>query len=179
MLIIKLIISPLLGANLWQICCLFDALKMSRKFITTVFLFLAMLGCLHINVRAQAINFIDDNISSVWADSVLNVLTLEEKVGQLFMVEAYSNRDTTHVNEVLSLIHQQKIGGVIFFQGGPERQAIQTKLYQSNSGRWHQRHFDVQSGCQRSLARKVSCECRLLSAERDHLLLPYSFCNQD
>lgn len=66
-----------------------------------------------------------------WADSVFNSLTEDEKIGQLFMVAAYSNRDKKHIAEVDSLIVKHKIGGLIFFQGGPARQAIQTNHYQS------------------------------------------------
>lgn len=66
-----------------------------------------------------------------WADSVFKSLSDDEKIGQLFMVAAYSNRDKKHISEVDSLILNNKIGGLIFFQGGPARQAIQTNHYQS------------------------------------------------
>ncbi len=66
-----------------------------------------------------------------WADSVFSSLTDDEKIGQLFMVAAYSNRDKKHIAEVDSLILKYKIGGLIFFQGGPGRQASQTNHYQS------------------------------------------------
>jgi beta-N-acetylhexosaminidase len=66
-----------------------------------------------------------------WADSVFNSLNEDEKIGQLFMVAAYSNRDKKHIAEVDSLIIKYKIGGLIFFQGGPARQASQTNHYQS------------------------------------------------
>ncbi|MBX7093860.1 MAG: serine hydrolase [Flavobacteriales bacterium] len=68
-----------------------------------------------------------------WADSVLSTMTLDEKIGQLFMVAAYSNRDSSHQKEIISLIENQKIGGLIFFQGGPVRQAQLTNLYQQKS----------------------------------------------
>jgi beta-N-acetylhexosaminidase len=42
-------------------------------------------------------------------------MTLQEKVGQLFMVAAYSNKDSNHINAIEKLIKDQKIGGVIFF----------------------------------------------------------------
>ncbi len=68
-----------------------------------------------------------------WADSVLNTLSTKEKVGQLFMVAAYSNRDEKHTADILKLVKEEKIGGLIFFQGGPVRQAQLTNLYQSNA----------------------------------------------
>ncbi|MGZ9736083.1 glycoside hydrolase family 3 N-terminal domain-containing protein [Flavobacterium sp. GNP002] len=68
-----------------------------------------------------------------WVDSVYNGMTLEEKFGQLFMVAAYSNKDTVHFNAIDKLIQENKIGGLIFFQGGPVRQAKLTNRFQSKS----------------------------------------------
>nr|WP_315208150.1 glycoside hydrolase family 3 N-terminal domain-containing protein [uncultured Flavobacterium sp.] len=68
-----------------------------------------------------------------WVDSVYNTMTLEEKFGQLFMVAAYSNKDTVHFNAIDKLIQENKIGGLIFFQGGPVRQAKLTNRFQSKS----------------------------------------------
>lgn len=68
-----------------------------------------------------------------WVDSVYNKLDFEEKVGQLFMVAAYSNKNEEHYKDIDDLVTQHKIGGVIFFQGGPIRQAQLTNRYQSKS----------------------------------------------
>ncbi len=65
-----------------------------------------------------------------WADSVFNSLTPDERIAQLFMVAAYSNKDKAHVNEIKKLVSHYKIGGLIFFQGGPVRQAKLTNAYQ-------------------------------------------------
>lgn len=68
-----------------------------------------------------------------WTDSVYNSFSFEERVGQLFMVAAYSNKDSAHVKGIDKLITDYKIGGVIFFQGGPYRQAKLTNRYQKES----------------------------------------------
>ncbi|PKP44183.1 MAG: beta-N-acetylglucosaminidase, partial [Bacteroidetes bacterium HGW-Bacteroidetes-13] len=68
-----------------------------------------------------------------WVDSLYNQMTVQEKVGQLFMVAAYSNRDSTHTKQIDSLIIKHRIGGLIFFQGGPVRQAVLTNRYQAES----------------------------------------------
>ena len=59
---------------------------------------------------------------SAWVDSVMTTLSQEERIAQLIMVAAYSNRGEEHKQEILKLIKEQKIGGLIFFQGGPVRQ---------------------------------------------------------
>lgn len=68
-----------------------------------------------------------------WADSVLHSMSYYEKLGQLFMVATWSNKDSVHINYITGLIDSLKIGGVIFFQGGPVRQANLTNYYQSRS----------------------------------------------
>lgn len=70
---------------------------------------------------------------SDWVDSVFNSLTPRQKIGQLFMVAAYSNKDAAHKNEISKLIKDYNIGGLIFFQGGPVRQAKLTNTFQSEA----------------------------------------------
>jgi beta-N-acetylhexosaminidase len=73
------------------------------------------------------------NREVVWVDSIYNQMSFEEKVGQLFMVAAYSNKDAAHVAEISKLVSDYKIGGLIFFQGGPVRQAKLTNRYQAKA----------------------------------------------
>ncbi|MCX6294515.1 MAG: serine hydrolase, partial [Bacteroidetes bacterium] len=68
-----------------------------------------------------------------WADSVFKSLSPDERIAQLFMVAAYSNKDKAHVKEIKELVDKYKIGGLIFFQGGPVRQAVLSNCYQSCS----------------------------------------------
>lgn len=70
---------------------------------------------------------------SRWVDSLYNQMSLEQRLGQLFMVAAYSNKNEAHARSIDSLIINQKIGGVIFFQGGPMRQARLTNRFQSKA----------------------------------------------
>ncbi|MFC2176750.1 glycoside hydrolase family 3 N-terminal domain-containing protein, partial [Bacteroidota bacterium] len=68
-----------------------------------------------------------------WVDSVFNSLTLEERIAQLFMIPAYSNRDSAHLFELEKLVREQKVGGILFFQGGPVRQATMCNYLQKAS----------------------------------------------
>lgn len=77
--------------------------------------------------------FKDSDRETAWVDSIYSKMSVREKIGQLFMVSAYSNKDSVHVNQVNKLITEYKVGGVIFFQGGPVRQAKLTNLYQSKA----------------------------------------------
>jgi beta-N-acetylhexosaminidase len=68
-----------------------------------------------------------------WADSVFKQLTLEQKIGQLFMAAAWS--DPKHKDYdpggIQELIKKYNIGGLIFMQGSPYKQAKLTNQYQS------------------------------------------------
>lgn len=68
-----------------------------------------------------------------WVDSVFNSLTEDQKLGQLFMIAAYSNGDEAQNLEIEKLVRDNYIGGLIFMQGGPLRQANLTNRFQSQA----------------------------------------------
>jgi beta-N-acetylhexosaminidase len=68
-----------------------------------------------------------------WYEYKLKNMSLDEKIGQLFMVAAYSNKNNEHTAEIEHLISNYHIGGLIFFQDDPLKQAYLTNYYQSIS----------------------------------------------
>ncbi len=88
--------------------------------------------------RAQTNTFPSSGkINQVWVDSVFATLSEDEKIAQLIMVAAVSDPkraviDASRSNpDVVSrLIRENKVGGIVFFQGGPVPQAILTNYYQ-------------------------------------------------
>ncbi|HEV7349224.1 glycoside hydrolase family 3 N-terminal domain-containing protein [Telluribacter sp.] len=68
-----------------------------------------------------------------WVDSTFARLSPEEKIGQFFMVAAFSNRNEYETRYVEKLIRDYHLGGLIFFQGGPYRQAVLTNRFQAQS----------------------------------------------
>ena len=68
-----------------------------------------------------------------WVDSVFNTLTPRERIAQLLHIAAYSNRTKGYEDSLAALVDKHQIGGLIFFQGGPMRQAKLTNRYQSLS----------------------------------------------
>lgn len=93
--------------NIWIVCLLATQLSLAQKKIFTQ--------------------------QEKWVDSIYNNMSLTDKIGQLFMVAAYSNKDSVHNNSVEKLVTEQKVGGLIFFQGGPKRQAKLTNRYQAKA----------------------------------------------
>ena len=73
------------------------------------------------------------SLQKKWVDSIYNGMSLEEKVGQLFMVRAFSNNSKAHEASIAKLINEYYIGGIIFSSGGPMRQAKLNNLFQAIS----------------------------------------------
>lgn len=68
-----------------------------------------------------------------WVDSVFNKLSTKHKIAQLFFVRAHTNLSKAYQDSVGKVIKREKLGGVVFFQGGPVRQAVLTNKYQSKA----------------------------------------------
>lgn len=68
-----------------------------------------------------------------WVDSMYNAMTLQEKIGQLFMTAVFSSWDSNRTDQVKELIKKHHIGGVVFSKGGPVRQARLINAYQKAS----------------------------------------------
>lgn len=58
-----------------------------------------------------------------WVEETYASMSLEEKVGQLFMVDLFSSDPKSKIDRVKELVTNYHIGGVIFSKGGPVRQA--------------------------------------------------------
>lgn len=95
---------------------------------------LVILLALVTNVSAQIIDPLatkDFEAQNVWVDSLMSKMTLDEKIGQLFMVQAYSNLNQKHEDFITKMITQYHVGNLIFMQGTPEKQAQLNNKYQA------------------------------------------------
>lgn len=92
-----------------------------------LFLFLLSI-CSFISLQTSA-----QQRAQQWADSVYNSLSAEQRIGQLFMVAAYSGTDKYNEDEIKALIENHSIGGLIFMQGTAAKQAELTNAYQKMS----------------------------------------------
>lgn len=68
-----------------------------------------------------------------WVDSVYNSLSEAERLGQLFMIRAHSDKGDDHIAHVESLIKKYHVGSLCFFQGTPEKQVELVNRYQALS----------------------------------------------
>jgi beta-N-acetylhexosaminidase len=65
-----------------------------------------------------------------WVDSVYNKLSRKHRVSQLLFVRAHTNKGKAYEDSVARVIQDQQVGGLVFFQGGPGRQANLVNKYQ-------------------------------------------------
>ena len=74
-----------------------------------------------------------DTVQLKWVNDTYDKMSMDERVGQLFMVAAFSNRDAEHEAEIEKLVREEKIGGLIFMQDQAARQIELTNRYQKIS----------------------------------------------
>lgn len=96
-----------------------------RYFLVYVIIFISLLRLTE--ASGQSLN------ASIWVDSIFRTLTLDEKIGQLFMIRAHSDLGEDHISSVRSQIKKYAVGGLCFFQGTPDKQAALTAEYQTLS----------------------------------------------
>jgi len=68
-----------------------------------------------------------------WVDSVYASMTLDQKIGQLFMVMAHPDGNALKQKQTLQSIRNQCVGGVLFSKGTSVQQQKDTKRYQQTS----------------------------------------------
>jgi len=89
--------------------------------------------CLNVFIIG-CINYSYSQISqNQWVDSVYNNMTLDEKVGQLFMIRASAKRNEEEAKTVVKNIQKYKVGGICFFQGDPVQLVNLMNRYQGKS----------------------------------------------
>ncbi len=98
--------------------------KRNTLFFTFYVLTVALTAQTETNFYRQA----DKVKMNQWVDSVYNSLSLDEKVGQLFMPVVASN--SSWKTRIASYINEQKVGGVLFSKGSLAAQAEMTNYIQ-------------------------------------------------
>ncbi|RLD40118.1 MAG: hypothetical protein DRI86_15865 [Bacteroidetes bacterium] len=102
---------------------------------TQLYIYLSFLLTIGISSFAQT-----DSVETIiispqihWVDSVFNSLSEDERIAQLIMIRAHSNKSKAYHEQVANTIRNQKVGGLCFFQGGPARQINLIEYYQNIS----------------------------------------------
>jgi beta-glucosidase-like glycosyl hydrolase len=68
-----------------------------------------------------------------WVNETYKSLSQDEKLGQLFIVALYTNKDEAHINSVRSIVLNEKIGGLILMQDDAAREITLVNEFQKKS----------------------------------------------
>ena len=89
------------------------------------------------NVSAQYVpkNLSKEDLKKAndWVDKTYNSLSQDEKLGQLFIVALYTNKDDAHINNVRNLVVNEKLGGLILMQDDAAKEIDLVNEFQSKS----------------------------------------------
>jgi beta-glucosidase-like glycosyl hydrolase len=95
--------------------------------------FLALFFCLYAKIQVEPLminNAIQDPGCRQWVDSVFNTMTLKEKVGQLFIYTLSPVDTKPNIALLRNVVHDQKVGGLLYSKGVLETQAMLTNRAQ-------------------------------------------------
>jgi beta-glucosidase-like glycosyl hydrolase len=70
---------------------------------------------------------------NAWVDSVFNKMSKRDRIAQMFFIRALTNANKNYEDSVGKVIRRGRVGGLVFFQGGPGRQANLTSTYQKKA----------------------------------------------
>jgi len=68
-----------------------------------------------------------------YADSLYVKLSMDERIGQLYIVALYTNKDQNHISGVRKLVEQERIGGIILMQDDAEQEIALVNEFQKKS----------------------------------------------
>ncbi|MAS68759.1 MAG: hypothetical protein CMC43_05450 [Flavobacteriaceae bacterium] len=80
-----------------------------------------------------AVSLVHSQSQQSWVDSLYTQMTLDQKIGQLFMVMAYPDGNNSKKIATSHQIQKQHIGGGLFSKGTIKQQLIDTRDYQNQS----------------------------------------------
>lgn len=117
-------------------------------------------------------NLSDSNARTAWVDSVYRSLSRRERLAQLFFVRAHTDKGKAYEDSIAHVIEKEKIGGLVFFQGGPKRQYALMRTYQSKAKTPLMIAIDAEWGLGMRLDSTISYPYQLsLGAIQDNTLL--------
>ncbi|SDQ31426.1 beta-glucosidase [Chryseobacterium soldanellicola] len=106
---------------------------MSRIVFNLLFIFLCIGSNLGAQYQPKNISQADLNKAKQWVDKTYNSLSQDEKLGQLFIVALYTNKDEAHINQVRNIVVNDKIGGLILMQDDAAREITLVNEFQQKS----------------------------------------------
>ena len=105
------------------------------KFIKNIFTYLFILIFANISAQYFPKNG-NENLNlkaEKYADSLYKSLSLDEKIGQLYIIALYNNRGEEEIQKIRNLVENEKIGGLILMQEDVEKHIALLNEFQGKS----------------------------------------------
>ncbi|MCU7619077.1 glycoside hydrolase family 3 protein [Chryseobacterium sp. PBS4-4] len=106
---------------------------MNKVAIQLLFIILFINSQLSAQYQPKNISHSDQKKAQQWVDKTYNALSQDEKLGQLFIVALYTNKDENHINQVRNIVTNDKIGGLILMQDDAAREINLVNEFQQKS----------------------------------------------
>lgn len=101
------------------------------KKIVPIYL-LILLNLARIDAGAQNPAF-TGYLNDAWVNARMEEMTLQEKIGQLIMIEVYPDQSELHRGNIEKLLRQYKPGGILMMRGTPAKTARWIREFQQTS----------------------------------------------
>ena len=106
---------------------------MNKVAISLLFIILSISSNISAQYQPKNLSQSDKKKAQQWVDKTYNSLSQDEKLGQLFIVALYTNKDENHINQVRNIVTNDKIGGLILMQDDAAREINLVNEFQQKS----------------------------------------------
>lgn len=115
--------------------CIFVLIQKVMKKLLYTSLFIVALISPKANAQYQPKNASKEDLKKAqqWVDKTYKNLSQDEKLGQLFIVALYTNKGEDYINQVRSIVANDKIGGLILMQDDAAREINLVNEFQQKS----------------------------------------------
>jgi len=99
------------------------------------FLLITVLFSLNLSAQYQPKDISKQDLKKAkeWVNQTYNSLSQDEKLGQLFIVALYTNKDENYINQIRNIVTNDKIGGLILMQDDAAKEINLVNEFQQKS----------------------------------------------
>jgi len=106
---------------------------MKKLSYTSLFIFLFISSAITAQYQPKNLSKEDVKKAHQWVDKTYKSLSQDEKLGQLFIVALYTNKDENHISQIRNIVINDKIGGLILMQDDAAREINLVNEFQQKS----------------------------------------------
>ncbi len=106
---------------------------MNKSVLNLLFIFILISCATNAQYQPKNASKADLDKAQQWVNKTYNSLSQDEKLGQLFIVALYTNKDDSHINQVRNIVVNDKIGGLILMQDDAAKEINLVNEFQQKS----------------------------------------------